>query len=431
LCCFPTARSAAYTSVCWPNFRPASNALQAMDKTLIHCPSEHGHYGTYVKYLLDYVAHAKLDPRKLVFLAPQGFPNKRGDVVDQAKTLGVQLEYYAPLRTKYSGVNTLMAPLKDWNAAHEHAKLCHAERVVFLNGDAIAQMRIPATRRLLFRVSGVLYRPFPHYHTFATTQLTTALELKRLRQQLLLARACRHPELEALYWLDPYGAQYMNTKTTPKNVWLPDPVELDDNRNAAVLGSDIEGIRRTLGVPPNGRLWLVFGADIVRKGTREILRALPTHDAASDVTIALVGAVYPGQEAPLDQAVSAAQREFPGRIVVHKHFLPEADVAKYFSAASLVLTLYHHHMGSSGAFMRAAAAGKPVLSTDFGLLGHLTHTHKLGFTCNVHQEAAMRNLLRLAASGAVERAFDPAPARAFAQQHGKLEFAKRILTPGA
>ncbi len=37
-----------------------------MDATLIHCPSEHGHYGTYVKYLLDYVAHAQLDPAEVV-----------------------------------------------------------------------------------------------------------------------------------------------------------------------------------------------------------------------------------------------------------------------------------------------------------------------------------------------------------------------------
>ncbi len=70
-------------------------------------------------------------------------------------------------------------------------------------------------------------------------------------------------------------------------------------------------------------------------------------------------------------------------------------------AASFVLTLYHHHMGSSGALVRASAAGRPVLSTEFGLLGHLTQAHQLGFTCNVDHELALRNTLRLAATGAI------------------------------
>ncbi len=141
----------------------------------------------------------------------------------------------------------------------------------------------PSPVNCRFAWSGILYRPFPHYRTFPSTQLTTGLELKRARQELMLARACRHPRLEALYWLDPYAAEYMNARTTPRNVWLPDPVEL-----AGARDEDVARVRHTLGVPTNGRLWLVFGADIVRKGTREILRALPTDERARDVTLALV-----------------------------------------------------------------------------------------------------------------------------------------------
>lgn len=393
-----------------------------MDPTLIHCPSEHGHYGTYIKYLLDYVAHAQLDPRKLSILAPRTFPNKRADVLDQAAKLGVKLDHYVPLRTKYPRVDTLLGPLRDWRAACEQAARSGAQRVVFLNFDALAQMRLPVARHLPFRVSGILYRPFPHYRTFPTTQLTTGLELKRARQELVLARACRHPRLEAMYWLDPYAAEYMNARTTARNVWLPDPVELAEARD-----EDVARVRDTLGVPTNGRLWLVFGADIVRKGTREILDALPTDERAKDVTLALVGPVYPGQDEPLSRAVSDARAHFPGTIVMHQHFVPEADVPAYFRAASFVLTLYHHHMGSSGALVRAAAAGRPVLSTEFGLLGHLTQAHQLGFTCNVDHELALRNTLRLAASGAIGGSFDPARARAFAHQHDKSTFAARIL----
>lgn len=393
-----------------------------MDKTLIHCPSEHGHYGTYVKYILDYVAKANVDPTRLVVLAPHGFRHKRADVVSQAASLGVKLEYYAPFRSRFRRLDTFAAPLRDWQTASIHATRIGVQRVVFLNFDALVQMRLPLTGRLPFRVSGILYRPFPHYHTFPMTQLTPALELKRTRQALILKRACRHPQLETLYWLDPYGARYMNDKTTPINVWLPDPVEL-----SPVSPEDIQRVRENLGVTEQHRVWLVFGADIVRKGTREILRALPADDQAKDVTLALVGPVYSGQEQWLQQAVSAARTHFKGRIVVDLHFVPEADVPAYFSAASLVLTLYQGHMGSSGALVRAAAAGRPVLSTDFGLLGQLTHRHHLGFTCNVQHETALRHALRLAASGAMTRAFNPEQAQTFARNHDKFAFSKRLL----
>jgi hypothetical protein len=394
-----------------------------MDKTLIHCPSEHGHYGTYVKYLLDYVAHASLDPSQLVIVLPHTFRNKRADVAQQAQALGVQCEYVSPLRTRSATVNAWLGALHDWHIACERAKLHQAKRVVFLNFDALAQMRLPFTGRLPFRVSGILYRPFPHYHTFPLTHLSPTLELKRARQEFVLRYACKHPTLEALYWLDPYAARYMNTKTACKNVWLPDPVETGECKLA-----DVAHVRRTLGVTPQDRVWLVFGADIVRKGSRQILHSLPSSQSSNDVTLALVGPVYAGQEAPLQTAVRAAQRTFPGRIVVHDTFVEEAYVPAYFAAASSVFTLYHHHMGSSGAFVRAAAAGKPVLCTDFGLLGHLTHEHHLGVTCNVSHALALCNALDLAASGAVERAFDPARAHAFAAQHDKFSFAQRVLT---
>jgi hypothetical protein len=393
-----------------------------MDKTLIHCPSAHGHYGTYVKYLLDYVAYAELDPNKLLLVLPREFPDKRGDVVTQANDLGVVIRYYTPRRTRYPKVDMLVGPLKDWQVGCAHAEAWNARRLIFLNLDALVQLKVPFTRRLPFRVSGILYRPFPHYGTFPTTQLSTALELKRTRQELVLTWACRSPALETLYWLDPHAAEYMNEKANPRSTWLPDPVELETPDD-----HDVRQARQTLRVTASEQLWLVFGADIVRKGTREILRALPTGAYAKNVTLALVGPVYPGQGKPLLHEVEQARKQFAGRIVVHDEFVPERSVPAYFAAASLVLTLYQHHMGSSGAFVRAAAAGKPILSTDFGLLGHLVHTHRLGFTCNVDHDISLRNSLRLAALGALSEAFDPRTALAFAQRHHKFGFADTLL----
>lgn len=393
-----------------------------MERTLVICPSEHGHYGTYVKYLLDYMAEAGLDPQQLALVVPKGFAHKRADVVAQSRTVGVTLHYYTPWALEHPRLRTVAGPLGDWREALSVARKMNAERVVFLNFDALAQICLPWTHNVPFRVSGILYRPFPHYRVFPATRLSTALELKRVRQELVLTQACRNPQLEALYWLDPHAAKYMNTRTTPRNVWLPDPVEREQPS-----APDLERVRRNLGVPPNGRLWLVFGADIVRKGTREILRALPSGECARDVTLAFVGPIYQGQAQSLFDAVAEARPRFAGNIVVHPEFVPENEVACYFHAASLVFTLYHHHMGSSGALVRAAAAGTPVLSTEFGLLGYLTQTRKLGFTCNVKHEVALRNALRQAAQGVFSRAFDPTSARQFALEHDKSTFARKLL----
>lgn len=50
----------------------------------------------------------------------------------------------------------------------------------------------------------------------------------------------------------------------------------------------------------------------------------------------------------------------------------------------MILAPYIYHVGSSNIIIQASVAGKPVLGTDFGLLGKIIKEYRLGITVNVN-----------------------------------------------
>jgi glycosyltransferase involved in cell wall biosynthesis len=70
------------------------------------------------------------------------------------------------------------------------------------------------------------------------------------------------------------------------------------------------------------------------------------------------------------------------QVVIRNSYIEATEVQHYYTMSDVILTTYQNHMGSSSALIRAALAKKPVLSSDFGLMGHLVRTRKLGRVCD-------------------------------------------------
>jgi hypothetical protein len=88
------------------------------------------------------------------------------------------------------------------------------------------------------------------------------------------------------------------------------------------------------------------------------------------------------------------------RIVILDRHLSIEQLMLAIVAADLVCVPYPNHIGSASILIRAAAAKRPVLSSTFGWVGHVTSRFGLGWSCNVLQSGALAEALPSALDGA-------------------------------
>jgi glycosyltransferase involved in cell wall biosynthesis len=117
----------------------------------------------------------------------------------------------------------------------------------------------------------------------------------------------------------------------------------------------------------------------------------------------------------------------PIQIVECYDFVRDEDVSGYFELADIVLAPYQRHVGMSGILLLAAAAGKPVLSSNYGLMGELVRRYHLGLTVNSTilseiTEGLVRCLLE-----APEGLGDRTKMRSFVEQNSAKHYASTIF----
>ena len=90
-----------------------------------------------------------------------------------------------------------------------------------------------------------------------------------------------------------------------------------------------------------------------------------------------------------------------------------------------MLALYQRHVGGSAVLVRAAAAGKPALASDYGLVGQLVRENGLGLALDATDPAAV--------AAAVTRFLESPPLgnpeqmRNFAELNRASEYARVIF----
>ena len=114
------------------------------------------------------------------------------------------------------------------------------------------------------------------------------------------------------------------------------------------------------------------------------------------------------------------------QLLLYNHYITEEEVQALFNLADAILIPYQRHVGMSGLLVRAAAAKRPVVASDYGLLGALVAKYKLGITLDSTLPAQIAHALQLCIDVNPLPAFDPASALQFAQAHSGAIFAKTI-----
>lgn len=142
--------------------------------------------------------------------------------------------------------------------------------------------------------------------------------------------------------------------------------------------------REFLGLP-KGFLLLAYGSLSLRKGVEELL------NGAGESAILVLAGKQDEEVCQLLQTPVAQRLREQGRLLEINRFIDSQTEAALFKAADAVWVGYRHWYGMSGVLVQAAAAGKPVLAMDEGLVGHLVNSHELGLAVRITDAEAVQS----------------------------------------
>jgi len=209
--------------------------------------------------------------------------------------------------------------------------------------------------------------------------------------------------------------EYLQARIEPRFraplAWVPDPWDGDFTICA-------EEARRKWGLPTDGRVLLHFGTGSPRKGLPALIEALENLPPDQRPFLLCCG--------QLDLRPEWKQRlQRLEHTRVHDRYLSETERIEVFRAADLVALLYRGHYGSSGVLVNAAAAGRPVIAINSGLIGQRVNEHRLGLAIEESGGELVEALARCASNETPLA--DPTDLRAFAKAHSPTEFKAALL----
>lgn len=380
-----------------------------------------GHQLQYLLALADFWTRHAL-PGRLTIAVPRDFVETRpwlADFAAERAEAGVHLAPIdEPLELGASGLLTLLG--NDLASGRVLEAVVRRHRPSHVALMALDHLQVSLARGLDLpepvAVSGIYFQPSFHYGALGQAAETWQERVRRLRKAVTLRLALRNRHLRHLFCLDPYVVPHIRRMTRRVEVvHLPDGIPAAPPPDADVA----RRLRAELDVEPGRRLLLLFGSLARRKGTFELLDAvehLPA-DLARMAAVAFVGRVHDDERAAVGARLAATRAASAAQLLLHDAFVPESDVQRYFEAADLVLLPYQRHVGSSGVLIRAAAAGRPVLAQDYGLVGAHTRRHGLGRTVDTTDAAALANALAGYLAAPAAYPCDAAGMQAFADAH--------------
>lgn len=391
--------------------------------------SVRGHHPAYIQHLIQYFIHEALPGRLVIVVSPR-FLIEHSEVVEIAQQAAPErVQFQAISQAEVDGLGgrknayqRLRRTFREWQLLRKYAQALQAQHCVALYLDTCLRP-LTVSQPLPCPVSGIYFRPTFHYSTFAQHPVQSQEPLQRWWEQGLLWLIGQRSQLHTVFSLDPFAVPQLNRLLRQsKAVHLPDPVALEKAPSERV-----QELRAALGIEADRTVALIFGALTHRKGVPQLLEAIAELSAADCQKLCLLLVGESNLEQQLEARIATLTAQKPIQILRHYEFVPEADVAAYFQLADLVMAPYQRHVGMSGILLQAAAAGKPVLSSDYGLMGELVNRYQLGLAVDSTQPADLAQGLHQMLNQPLVTFGDRAQMRTFAEQNSAQQFAKVIF----
>lgn len=392
-----------------------------------------GHYPGYIKHLIRYWCEHKFSGSLDIVVQP-GFLTRNPDVValasdyavDNVNFIAIAPEEAAKLSSLTSSLSRARRAFDEWHLIYKYAEKLEPDHCLIMYFDT-RQYPLALNARLPCSFSSIYFRPTFHYDRFIDRQTSWGERLQQWREKLLLSRILQHRQLHTLFCLDPFVVKDLERLNCQvKSVFLPDPVYTYDSYHP-----EPEALGSRLGIDPKRRVFLLFGGLNERKGICQLLEAttLLSQDLGRQLTILLIGPmpVTPENRLKIDNYITQITHSQQIQIIAEERFIPDCEIQSYFQLADVVLAPYQRHVGMSAILVRAAAAQKPVLASDYGLMGEITRRHQLGLTVDstLPQEIA-RGLTKFLLNSPAEFG-DRYQMQRFAEQNTAEKFAATIF----
>lgn len=341
-----------------------------------------GHYPEYIKHLICYWNEYHSESHLDILVSPL-FLQQHFDVVNLVKELNLHNVKFTAITTVESaslkpfdtGINRNIRAWQEFRLMQKYAVELKCDRVFIPYIDTL-QIPIILNRSLSFTYSGIYFRPSFYYQEFSNYRLSGRDRLQQWREKLALSLLLRKPQLKTLFCLDPLAIEQINKLSKkPKAIYVPDPVQIQVNSSA-----NVEQLKSSLEIEESRQVYLLFGAMGKRKGLDKLLESITLlpRNLCHQVCILLVGKMPDDLRQKYLDAIERLTNDLPVQIIIRDRYIPEVEIQSYFQLADVILAPYQRHVGMSGIINRAAVARKPVLASDYGLMGEITRRYKLG-----------------------------------------------------
>lgn len=399
-------------------------------KLMLFDLSIYGHHPSYIQHLIRYWCNQKLSVNLNIVVSPQ-FIQVHSDVVETASEcnqgninfVAITQEEESALKSRKSAVSRNLRTLQEWDLFCKYASLLQATKGLIMYFDT-CQLPLSLGIESPCLFSGIYFRPTFHYREFSNYLPSWRDRLQELREKFLLNRVLRHPQLQTLFCLDPFAVSNINKfHSKTRVVHIPDPVQIQQYK------FELGKLRESLRVQPGKQVFLVFGSLTGRKGIYQLLEAIQllSPELCQKLCLLFIGEANSTDKALISSQIGSICQSQPIQIIEHYEFVPEQDVQAYFQLADVVLAPYQRHVGMSGILLLAAAVQKPVLSSNYGLMGEIVQRYSLGLTVDSTKPDAIAKGLTRFLIEAPEELSDHTKMKSFAEQNSIEHFASVIF----
>jgi glycosyltransferase involved in cell wall biosynthesis len=392
--------------------------------------SINGHHPVYIRHLIQFLQKSRL-PFSLDIVVLPKFLQSHSDVIDLCREYDRSSIRFVPisdkeqekLQSRSSGINRLKRSFQEWNLLCYYASYLKTDHCLILYFDTF-QIPLIFAKKAPCLVSGIYFRPTFHYQEFTQSRSSYQDRIQQTREKLVLRQVLKNSQLKTLFCLDPFAVRYIQKLRTKVEICsLPDPI-----LETLVSSSQILALREKLGIEKDRRICLLFGALTSRKGIYETLDALLElpEKIHQNLCIVLAGQANSKEHQRLVSKIAEVSASCGVQIISHFEFIMESEVPIYFQMADIVLAPYQRHVGMSGILLQAAAAGKPVLSSNFGLMGEMVRKYSLGLAIDSSKPSEIAIALnKLINNSALQ--FDTEKMKTFAKENSADKFASMIF----
>ncbi len=344
-----------------------------------------GHHPSYVRNFAKTWLEYEI-PGDLEFLVTRNFFQLHPDVVEYVQSLanhGIRIHSLTQSEEVRMESIFYLRYFHGWKLYCQYAKSLQCDHGLLMYSDFF-QLPMLLSQRSPCPFSIIYFRPTYHYKKLSNYQPSWKEKFRATRKKWLMARILKLSKLVRVYSLDTLAIDYMKQhfKTNASIEFLPDSFAI-----APVSTVCVDSLRSELGIDKSRMIFCLAGVLDRRKGVRELLEAamaIPESEGKRTCVL-LVGKLQPNQEQEILALLKQMKQSSAIQVLLHNEFVPDTEIQKYYELSDVILTTYQKHMGSSSALIRAALAKRPVLSSDYGLMGDVVRRRQLGLTIDTTQ----------------------------------------------